>query len=313
MYKVTGWRDAYDFLEQVSRKTGRLLKGGEPDVTAVAKMVLNDWQRGKLPFFVAPPPRPGQEKSPSDDKKETADVGQELPVDATAQVDEVVTEEEAAAGTAAATEPDQSQKKKFDPKLVQDFSKIRVDLKYEGDDIQPLDPLEESELANESDQGSDDEIEEDPQEGPAPVDQSVASQSQPADADDDDDNEYVDEDDEEVESDDGVVKDKTLKLKARTITKSGAFAVTTKNANKSRKRTIGDDDNDNGGGDDDDDDVISLNPRKKLTSKERRKLDRDQKKKKVGTHFYEVVNVKNRSKKKGFLEMAKAFRGHCKK
>jgi len=43
-----------DFLEQLARKSGRLLKGGEPDIASVAKMVLNDWQRGKLPYFVPP-------------------------------------------------------------------------------------------------------------------------------------------------------------------------------------------------------------------------------------------------------------------
>lgn len=31
------------------------IQGGEPDLTTVAKMVLHDWQRGKLPFFVPPP------------------------------------------------------------------------------------------------------------------------------------------------------------------------------------------------------------------------------------------------------------------
>jgi nuclear GTP-binding protein len=30
-------------------------QGGEPDLTTVAKMVLHDWQRGKIPFFVPPP------------------------------------------------------------------------------------------------------------------------------------------------------------------------------------------------------------------------------------------------------------------
>ncbi|OEL33193.1 Nuclear/nucleolar GTPase 2 [Dichanthelium oligosanthes] len=37
------------------RTTGKLLKGGEPDLTTTAKMVLHDWQRGKIPFFVPPP------------------------------------------------------------------------------------------------------------------------------------------------------------------------------------------------------------------------------------------------------------------
>lgn len=31
------------------------IQGGEPDLTTAAKMVLHDWQRGRLPFFVPPP------------------------------------------------------------------------------------------------------------------------------------------------------------------------------------------------------------------------------------------------------------------
>ena len=30
-------------------------QGGEADVNTVGKMILNDFQRGKLPYFVAPP------------------------------------------------------------------------------------------------------------------------------------------------------------------------------------------------------------------------------------------------------------------
>ncbi len=29
-------------------------QGGEPDIPTVAKMVLNDFQRGKLPYYVKP-------------------------------------------------------------------------------------------------------------------------------------------------------------------------------------------------------------------------------------------------------------------
>lgn len=36
-------------------RTGKLIKGGEPDLFNVAVHIINDWQRGKLPFFVAPP------------------------------------------------------------------------------------------------------------------------------------------------------------------------------------------------------------------------------------------------------------------
>ncbi|CAG2053849.1 unnamed protein product [Timema podura] len=54
-YKLTEWDTDLDFLEKMAARTGKLLKGGEPDIATVAKMVLNDWQRGKLPFYVFPP------------------------------------------------------------------------------------------------------------------------------------------------------------------------------------------------------------------------------------------------------------------
>jgi len=54
-YKIQDWTDDNDFLLQLCRTTGKLLKGGEPDLTTAAKMVLHDWQRGKIPFFVPPP------------------------------------------------------------------------------------------------------------------------------------------------------------------------------------------------------------------------------------------------------------------
>lgn len=44
-----------DFLERLARSSGRLLKGGEPDVKTAAKMVLHDWLRGKIPYFTKPP------------------------------------------------------------------------------------------------------------------------------------------------------------------------------------------------------------------------------------------------------------------
>jgi len=38
------------------------MKGGEPDLDTVAKMVLYDWQRGKLPWFMPPPLREGEQQ-----------------------------------------------------------------------------------------------------------------------------------------------------------------------------------------------------------------------------------------------------------
>lgn len=57
-YKVEEWRDATHFLEQLAVRTGKLLKGGEADTVNAAKIVLNDWVRGRIPYFVPPPQDP---------------------------------------------------------------------------------------------------------------------------------------------------------------------------------------------------------------------------------------------------------------
>lgn len=70
-YEILGWKDSVEFLELIAKKSGRLLKGGEPDLTAVAKQVINDFNRGKIPWFV-PPPEKESEKESSDKSKEPA-------------------------------------------------------------------------------------------------------------------------------------------------------------------------------------------------------------------------------------------------
>lgn len=54
-YGVREWRDVVDFLEQLAKLRGKLVSGGLPDTEAAARMVLYDWQRGRLPWFNAPP------------------------------------------------------------------------------------------------------------------------------------------------------------------------------------------------------------------------------------------------------------------
>lgn len=51
--------DPIEFLSIIARKGGRLLKGGEADVDGVAKMVLNDFLRGKIPWFSPAPKKDG--------------------------------------------------------------------------------------------------------------------------------------------------------------------------------------------------------------------------------------------------------------
>lgn len=54
-YGIKSYKTVYDFLTQLAQLTGKLRRGGEPDITLVAKMVLNDFVRGKLPYYMLPP------------------------------------------------------------------------------------------------------------------------------------------------------------------------------------------------------------------------------------------------------------------
>ena len=62
-YGIKDSQDAIDFLSRLARKGGRLLRGGEPDLDGVAKMVINDFLRGKIPWYTPPP------KAPNDDSE----------------------------------------------------------------------------------------------------------------------------------------------------------------------------------------------------------------------------------------------------
>lgn len=62
-YQIKGYKTHIEFLELLARKGGRLLHGGEPDVDGVAKMVLNDFLRGKIPWFTPPPVAEGTKEN----------------------------------------------------------------------------------------------------------------------------------------------------------------------------------------------------------------------------------------------------------
>ncbi|KAF5710168.1 nucleolar GTP-binding 2 [Fusarium mundagurra] len=59
-YELKGWTNSTEFLELLARKAGRLLRGGEPDLDGVAKMILNDFMRGKIPWFTPAPKTEGE-------------------------------------------------------------------------------------------------------------------------------------------------------------------------------------------------------------------------------------------------------------
>ncbi|EFA04454.1 nucleolar GTP-binding protein 2 [Tribolium castaneum] len=221
-YKIEDWTSATDFLEKLAQRSGKLLKKGEPDIGIVARMVLNDWQRGKLPFYVSPP-------------------GFEEPLPTTEQDNEL--------------------------SVVQDYNKIRVGLQYEGEDVKELEPIKDIEKAVvENEDKEDDEKEEE---------DNIANNS-----------EVKDTDDAGTESDDSsdlsnIYSDmEDSKETEYAVSASGPFTVENIASKKQKKgRKVED---------------MALGG-KKLTSKQRRAIERAQKRRKIGSNFYEVANVKNRS------------------
>uniref|UniRef100_A0A1Q3F0X0 Nucleolar GTP-binding protein 2 n=1 Tax=Culex tarsalis TaxID=7177 RepID=A0A1Q3F0X0_CULTA len=128
-YGVTEWISHIDFLEQIARKTGKLLKKGEPDIQTVAKMILNDWQRGRLPFYVPPE---GFE-IPKSALESNADASSITEDDQKSSFSGV---------TATPTIPD-SIKKGKELFQIQDFRKIKVNLEFESEDVREIDKIDQ--------------------------------------------------------------------------------------------------------------------------------------------------------------------------
>lgn len=91
-YGIASWERTDDFLEKLARKSGKLLKKGEPDISTVSRMLLNDFQRGKLPWFM--PPTRGEE-SDDEDGYEEGDVSAVKEGKDLAEVEKEASDEEA--------------------------------------------------------------------------------------------------------------------------------------------------------------------------------------------------------------------------
>ncbi|KAL6054484.1 nuclear GTP-binding protein nug1 [Balamuthia mandrillaris] len=57
LYKIPAYSEWREFLSHMARKRGKLGKGGVPDYEAAARIVLQDWNAGKITFFTEPPSR----------------------------------------------------------------------------------------------------------------------------------------------------------------------------------------------------------------------------------------------------------------
>jgi nuclear GTP-binding protein len=246
-YNITQYDNHIDFLEQLAKRFGKLLKGAEPDINTTAKMVLNDWQRGKLPFYVAP---------------EGFEIPKSRMVEPAKEETSVVEEEDAETKSVATAISDSILKGR-ELQQLQDFRKIRVGLDYDPEDIKELDPEEIKRFEEQKVQMKD-------------------RKKRKAEQDDDEssgisdfysEDEY-DSDQERVVHKAAGAKIKETPEKKKQKTTSGFFKVEDVAAPKVEK--------------------------KKMSAKQRRALDRQQKVKKIGSNFYDVVNVKNKTNSKKF-------------
>ena len=53
--KKDSWTTSTQLMELIAQRSGRLRKGGDPCLRSAAIMIINDYQRGRLPHYVAPP------------------------------------------------------------------------------------------------------------------------------------------------------------------------------------------------------------------------------------------------------------------
>ena len=54
-YNIAPYESIQEFLAFVAKKIGKLSKGGIPNQAMAARLVLNDWNNGKIKYFTHPP------------------------------------------------------------------------------------------------------------------------------------------------------------------------------------------------------------------------------------------------------------------
>lgn len=57
LYKLPSFSSVDDFLQKIALIRGKLKKGGIADTVSAARIVLHDWNEGKIPYYTLPPTR----------------------------------------------------------------------------------------------------------------------------------------------------------------------------------------------------------------------------------------------------------------
>ncbi|XP_051577874.1 nucleolar GTP-binding protein 2 [Myxocyprinus asiaticus] len=299
-YRIPSWSSAEDFLEKLAFRTGKLLKGGEPDLPTVSKMVLNDWQRGRIPFFVKPPGGEMDEESKAQPQLEAPEMETEK-----SEFENRLDAQNVEGASSSEQEVQQLLKQKQEEmqkilvNVKQNFGKINVAPEFSEEDLVPVempDILDPSGSEGEKDKESEEEDDKEKMEEHNGEQQDEVT-TPPTTAESKSTREVNKELDEKIaklkqflnqaksKRFSAIRIPKGLSDKVFTETKAkqnGAKNMQQKATQLGRKRKALEDEE-------------PAQPTK-LKSKEKRRLERAQKVKKVGVRYYETHNVKNKNK-----------------
>ncbi|XP_059996499.1 nucleolar GTP-binding protein 2 isoform X2 [Lagenorhynchus albirostris] len=304
-YKIDSWENAEDFLEKLAFRTGKLLKGGEPDLRTVGKMVLNDWQRGRIPFFVKPPNAepPVAPQLPSSSSLEVAtETAQNSPeegvTDTVGEESESITEKEKEEPGHGGADSEMQQ---IVARVRQNFGKINVVPQFSGDDLVPLEMSDiDEELESLSAEREEEEEEEQEHQGDEEEESYAKSQEEHAGSNT---KAVIQALDEKIAKYQRFLnKAKAKKFSAVRISKGLSQVVFAKS--EEQRRTAEEDVEDTAPTRKGKkrkaqrEEEQSNKARRTLTSKERRREARQQRSRKVGVRYYETHNVKNRNRNK---------------
>ncbi|KAG2460468.1 nucleolar GTP-binding protein 2 [Polypterus senegalus] len=284
-YKIDYWDSPQDFLEKLAFRTGKLLKGGEPDLGTVSKMVLNDWQRGRIPYFVKPPnaemelePQPSTNVEQATSDKSVSLIEEKTETDLT---------------DCAKTQPN-AQILKIMSQVHQKFGKINVTSEFADEDLVPVDLSSDSELDvdSEEEQESEEDTLETKEKDGIPENSTEQTSNMESEERKGSSKEVIRELNEKINKYKKFLdRAKAKRFSAIRIPKSLTEKVFKKTELKQEsklemkgmKRKAEEHPEEN---------------QRKLTSKEKRRIERMQRSKKVGVRYYETHNVKNKNKNK---------------
>ncbi|XP_073471622.1 nucleolar GTP-binding protein 2 isoform X2 [Aquarana catesbeiana] len=294
-YKIDSWENDEDFLEKLAYKTGKLLKGGEPDRQTVSKMVLNDWQRGRIPFFVKPP---NAEQPPEGLQTSQTTSNENVVVN-----NEKCDDESSVSDAQEAALSEKREIKEIISHVRQNFGKINVAPEFSQEDLVPIEVDGMSDISDLDSTGMEEQSEEEEDQ----VTNTVHT---------DNSTELADQQQAEKQSsktrlkdlDDRIAKCKKFldKAKAKRFSALRIPKDLCEHLFAKPKKSDEDEEQQQNEGKNKlgkkrkwvEEEEEDEKPQKKLTSKERRRLERQQHSKKVGVRYYDTHNVKNKNRDK---------------